>query len=59
MLQRLPIAIAQVKAGNISESSQIYYKSINLFIYYSHRAKETSKKVHLMNQSNEFNRVMK
>ena len=41
MLQRLPIALAQTKAGNTSEN---LLNEIRQIIYYSYRAKEISKK---------------
>ena len=43
MLQRLPIALAQVKAGNTSES---FVNEIRQIIYYLYRAKEITKKVY-------------
>ena len=43
MLQRLPIALAQVKARNRSEN---LLNEIRHFIYSLHRAKEISKKVY-------------
>ena len=43
MLQRLPIALAQVKAGNASES---LLNEIRQTIYSLHRAKEITKKVY-------------
>ena len=48
MLQRLPIALAQVKAGNNSES---LLNEIRQIVYSLHQAKEITKKVynHLMN----------
>ena len=48
MLRRLPIALAQVKAGNPSENLLNEIKQITYFLY---RAKEITKKVHnnLMN----------
>ena len=42
MLQRLPITLAQVKAGNISEN---LLNEIRQIIYSLHRAKEITKKV--------------
>ena len=42
-LQRLPIALAQVKAGNTSEN---LLNEIRQIIYYLCRAKENAKKVH-------------
>ena len=42
MLQRLPIALAQVKAGNTSENS---LNEIRQIIYSLYRAKEVTKKV--------------
>ena len=41
-LQRLPIALAQVKAGNTSD---ILLNEIRQIIYSVHRAKEITKKV--------------
>ena len=51
MLQRLPIALAQVKAGNTSEN---LLNEIRQIIYYLHQAKEIAKKVHnkIMNSIN-------
>ena len=48
MLQRLPIAFAQIKAGNTSES---LLNEIRRIIYSLYRAKEITKKVYnnLMN----------
>ena len=48
MLQRLPIALAQVKAGNTSEN---LLNEIRQIMYSLHRAKEITKKVYdnLMN----------
>ena len=43
MPQRLPIALAQVKAGNTSES---LLNEIRQIIYFLHRAKEFSEKVY-------------
>ena len=43
MLQRLPIALAQVKAGNTSEN---LLNEIRKIIYYLYRAKEITKKVY-------------
>ena len=42
MLQRLPIALAQVKAGNTSEN---LLNEIRHIIYSLYRAKETTKKL--------------
>ena len=42
MLQRLPIALAQVKAANTSKNLP---NKIRQIIYYLHRAKEITKKV--------------
>ena len=52
MLQRLPIALAEVKAGNTSEN---LLNEIRQTIYSLYRAKEITKKVYnnIMN-SNEF-----
>ena len=43
MLQRLPIALAKVKAGNISEN---LLNEIRQIIYSLHQAKEITKKVY-------------
>ena len=43
MLQRLPIAVAEVKAGNISEN---LLNEISQVIYYLCRAKEITKKAY-------------
>ena len=43
MLQRLPIALAQVKAGNTSEN---LINEIRQIIYSLHRSKEITKKVY-------------
>ena len=43
MLKRLPIALAQVKAGNNSESS---LNEIRQIVYSLYRSKEITKKVH-------------
>ena len=43
MLQRLPIALAKVKAGNTSEN---LLNEIKQIIYSLYRAKEITKKVH-------------
>ena len=43
MLQRLPIALAQIKAGNISKN---LLNEIKQIIYSFYRAKEITKKVH-------------
>ena len=43
MLQRLPIALAQVKAGNTSEN---LLKEIRQTIYYLYREKEVTQKVY-------------
>ena len=43
MLHRLPIALAQVKAGNNSESLLIKIKQIVYFLY---QAKQITKKVY-------------
>ena len=50
MLQRLPIALAQVKAGNTSEN---LLNEIRQIIYSLYRAKEITKSVQ---QYNEFNK---
>ena len=49
MLQRLPIALVQVKAGNTSEN---LLNEIRHIIYSLHRGKEITKKVYsnIMNQ---------
>ena len=44
MLQRLPIALSQVKAGNTSES---LLNEIRQFLYLLYRAKEITKKVRI------------
>ena len=43
MLQRLPIALAQVRAGNISEN---LLNEIRQFIYFLNRVKEITRKVY-------------
>ena len=43
MLQRLPIALAQVKAGNTSEN---LLNEIRQIIYYLYREKEVTEKVY-------------
>ena len=43
MLKRLPIALAQVKAGNNSES---YLNEIKQIVYSLYRSKEITKKVY-------------
>ena len=43
MLQRLPIALAQAKAGNTSEN---LLNKMRQIIYYLYRAKEITKKVY-------------
>ena len=43
MLQRLPIALAQVKVGNTSEN---LLNEIRQIIYFFYRAKENTKKVY-------------
>ena len=43
MLQRLPLALAQVKAGNTSEK---LLKEIRQIIYYLHRQKEITKNIY-------------
>ena len=53
MLQRLPMALAQVKAGNISGN---LLNEICQIIYSLFRAKEITKKY--MTQYNEFNEVI-
>ena len=42
MLQRLPIALAQIKAGNNSES---LLNEIRQIVYYLYHSKEITKKV--------------
>ena len=51
MLQRLPIALAQVKAGSTSES---FLNEIRQIIYSLYRSKEITKKVYnnIMNSIN-------
>ena len=51
MLQRLPIALAQVKAGNNSES---LLNEIRQIVYSLYESKEITKKVYnnIINQSN-------
>ena len=43
MLQRLPIALAQVKAGN---NSEILLNEIRQIVYFLYQSKEITKKVH-------------
>ena len=43
MLQRLPIALAQIKAGNTSER---FLNEIRQIVYSLHQAKEIPKKVY-------------
>ena len=43
MLQRLPIALAQIKAGNNSES---LLNEIRQIVYYLYQSKEITKKVY-------------
>ena len=43
MLQRLPIALAQVKAGN---NSEYLLNEIRQIVYSLHQSKEITKKVH-------------
>ena len=43
MLQRLPIALAQVKAGNNSES---LLNKIRKIVYYLYKSKQITKKVY-------------
>ena len=43
MIQRLPMALAQVKAGNTSEN---FLNEITQIIYSLYREKEITKKVH-------------
>ena len=54
MLQRLSIALAQVKASNTSEN---LLNEITQIIYSLYREKEITKKVY--KQFNEFNKVIK
>ena len=54
MIQRLPIALAQVKAGNTSEN---LLNEIRQVIYSLYQAKEITKKS--IQQYNEFNKVIK
>ena len=44
MLQRLPIALAQVKAGNNSEN---LLREIRQIVYSKYQSKETTKKVYI------------
>ena len=53
MLQRLPIAFAQVKAGNTSENFLIEIRQIMYFLY---REKEITKSIQ---RYNELNKVIK
>ena len=43
MLKRLPVALAQIKAGNNSES---LLNEIRQIVYYLYRSKEITKKVY-------------
>ena len=43
MLQRLPIALAQIKAGNNSET---LLNEIRQIVYYLHQSKQISKKLY-------------
>ena len=43
MIQRLPIALAQAKSGNNSES---LLNEMRQIVYYLHRSKQISKKVY-------------
>ena len=54
MLKRLPIAVAQIKAGNISEN---VLTEIRQIIYSLYPEKEVAKKVYLL--YNEFNKFIK
>ena len=54
MLQRLPIALSQVKAGNTSENLLNEIRQIIFFLY---REKEVTKIS--IQQYNEFNKVIK
>ena len=53
MLQRLPIAFAQVKAGNISEN---LLNEIRQIMYFLYREKEITKSIQ---RYNELNKVIK
>ena len=53
MLQRLPIALAQVKAGNISEN---LLNEIRQIMYFLYREKEITKSIQ---RYNELNKVIK
>ena len=53
MLQRLPIALAQVKAGNTSEN---LLNEIRQIMYFLYREKEITKSIQ---QYNELNKVIK
>ena len=46
MLQRLPIALAQVQPGNTSENASENLNKIRQFIYSLHREKEVTQKVY-------------
>ena len=46
MLQRLPIALAQVQPGNTSENVSENLNEIRQFIYSLHREKEVTQKVY-------------
>ena len=54
MLQRLPIALAQEKAGNTSENLLNEIRNITYSLY---QAKENNKKI--IQQYNQFNKVIK
>ena len=56
MLQRLPISLAQLKAGN---TSQNLLNEIRQIIYSLYRAKETTAIYMYILQDNEFNKVIK
>ena len=54
MLQRLPIALAQINVGNTTEK---LLNEVRQIIYSLYQAKEITKKVY--KQCNEFNKVIK
>ena len=56
VLQRLPISLAQLKAGN---TSQNLLNEIRQIIYSLYRAKETTAIYMYILQDNEFNKVIK
>ena len=53
MLQRLPIALAQVKAGNNSES---FLNEIRQIVYSLYQSKEIAKK-YTITKSNQYNEI--